>query len=393
LASDRDGSGHERLTGELRRSLDRQANLRNASSILVSNAAGEILSTFAVGLAALSLGPTGFGTLAEAQAFMDPFETLAGFGLIQVSITLAAARGGCDATLRTTVMVLRLGFAAVAIAVAFGVAMVTDRGALAPLLLLLAINSLVSPLTQASTLPFQCEQSMHRLMTVPFLSSIVRVGTSYVAFWLLCTPFGFQVSATVAAVVTALLTYLFARRYYGVGFSFRSSVRSSPHHRGVAGEGDARGHRHGLLPCVVFSLARRRRGRAGRVCGGGPIGETDFGARIRRGGELIADHCRDGGAEGVWRAHRRVQTIGGTHRRDADADCHRSVPADAVLATPVCADLRRRLELLPHLDGRRHVHVLESAVVGVHRFARKIPTDHDHRFREPRSSTSRSRFP
>ena len=99
--------------------------LRNASSILVGNAAGEILSTFAIGLAALSLGPTGFGELAEAQAFIDPFETLAGFGLIQVSITLAAARGGCDAAMRTTIMVLRLGFAAMAIAVAFGVAVIT----------------------------------------------------------------------------------------------------------------------------------------------------------------------------------------------------------------------------------------------------------------------------
>jgi PST family polysaccharide transporter len=194
--------------------------LRNASSILVSNAAGEILSTYAVGLAALALGPAGFGTLAAAQAFMDPFETLAGFGLIQVSITLAAARAGCDATLRTTVMMLRLAFAAVAIAVAFGVALATDRGALAPLLVLLAVNSLVSPLQQASTLPFQYEQSMHRLMTVPFLASVVRVGTSYGAYWLLCTPFGFQASATIAAVISALLTFLFARRYYGVGFSF-----------------------------------------------------------------------------------------------------------------------------------------------------------------------------
>jgi O-antigen/teichoic acid export membrane protein len=194
--------------------------LRNASSILVSNAAGEILSTYAVGLAALSLGPSGFGTLAEAQAFVDPFETLAGFGLIQVSITLAASRGGCDVALRTTILVLRLGFAAIAIAVAFAVAMLTDRGALAPLLLLLAINSLISPLTQTSTLPFQCEQSMHRLMAVPFLASLIRVGTSYLAFWVLCTPFGFQASATVAAVFSALLTYAFARRYYGGGFSF-----------------------------------------------------------------------------------------------------------------------------------------------------------------------------
>ena len=196
--------------------------LRNASSILVSNAAGEVLSTYAIGLAALSLGPSGFGELAAAQAFVDPFETLAGFGLIQVSITLAAARGRCDVAMRSTIMVLRLGFAAIAIAVAFGVALLTDRGALAPLLALLALNSLVSPLTQTSTLPFQCDQSMHRLMMVPFLANVVRVGTSYLAASLLCTPVGFQASATISAIAGAILAYLFARRYYGGGFTWDS---------------------------------------------------------------------------------------------------------------------------------------------------------------------------
>src|SRR5512138_2211630 len=83
--------------------------LRNAASLLFSGAAGEVLTTYAVGLAAITLGPAGFGRLAEAQAFVDPFDALAGFGLIQVSITLAASRG-CDSTLRSTVLVLRLAF-------------------------------------------------------------------------------------------------------------------------------------------------------------------------------------------------------------------------------------------------------------------------------------------
>lgn len=194
--------------------------MRNAGSLLLGGALGEVLTTYALGLTALALGPADFGRLAEAQAFMDPFETLAGFGLVQVAITMAAARGSCDGTLRTTVMGLRLTFAVVAIAASFGMAAVTGRMALSPLLALLAVNTLFSPLQQASSLPFTCDQAMHRLISVPLLVSIVRISTTYLAYWLLCTPMGFQASATIAAVSSALITFLFARRFYKAELRF-----------------------------------------------------------------------------------------------------------------------------------------------------------------------------
>lgn len=193
---------------------------RNASSLLISGGIGEVLTTYAVGLSAIALGPAGFGTLAEAQAFMDPFETLAGFGLVQVSITIAARNGSCDGTVRATIMGLRFAFAFAAILTAFSVAAATGRSALAPLLLLLAVNSLVSPVAHAATLPFQCDQSMHRLIGVPFLAGVIRVATTYLAYWLICTPAGFQLSATIAAIATAALSFFFARRYYPANLRF-----------------------------------------------------------------------------------------------------------------------------------------------------------------------------
>jgi O-antigen/teichoic acid export membrane protein len=197
---------------------------RNASSLLVGGGVGEILTTYAVGLSALALGPGGFGTLAEAQAFMDPFEALAGFGLVQVSITLAARNGACDGTVRATVMGIRFGFACAAILAALSIAAATGRSALTPLLLLLAINSLASPITHASTLPFQCDQSMHRLVGVPFLAGVVRIATAYLAYWLICTPAGFQISATMAAAATAGFSFLFARRYYRAELRFDTAL-------------------------------------------------------------------------------------------------------------------------------------------------------------------------
>jgi O-antigen/teichoic acid export membrane protein len=188
--------------------------LRNTGSILLSGAVGEILTTYAIALTAIALGPAGFGRLSEAQAFMDPFETLAGFGLIQVSITIAATRGTCDGTLRTTVMGLRLIFAIVAIAASFGLAALTGRAALSPLLALLAVSSLFTPFAQAAALPFQCDQAMHRLIGVPFLVSVVRILTTYLAYWFLCTPVGFQASQTVAGIFSAFITFLFAHRFY-----------------------------------------------------------------------------------------------------------------------------------------------------------------------------------
>src|SRR5258706_5962421 len=80
---------------------------RTAISMLASDAGGEVLTSYAVALAALSLGPAGFGVLSAGQAFMDPFDALAGFGLGQIAVTLAARRGGCDGALRGTLLGLR----------------------------------------------------------------------------------------------------------------------------------------------------------------------------------------------------------------------------------------------------------------------------------------------
>ena len=72
---------------------------RNAISMLAGDAGGEVLTTYAVALAALSLGPAGFGILSAGQAFMDPFEVLAGFGLGSIAVTFAARWRGCDGML------------------------------------------------------------------------------------------------------------------------------------------------------------------------------------------------------------------------------------------------------------------------------------------------------
>src|ERR1700690_847573 len=198
--------------------------VRNAGSILLSSASGEILTTYAVALAALALGPAGFGTLAEAQAFMDPFDSLAGFGLGQVVITIAASRGSCDGALRSSVMGIRFGFTVAAIIAAFGISSLTGRTALAPIMALIAVGMLFTPLAQASTLPFQCDQAMHRLISVPFLASVVRIATAYLAYWALCSPAGFQASGTAAGITGALLAYGFSKRYYKTVLRFDYSL-------------------------------------------------------------------------------------------------------------------------------------------------------------------------
>lgn len=200
---------------------------RNASSLLLSGAAGEVLNTYAIALSALALGPSGFGKLSAAQAFMDPFETLAGFGLVQVTIAAGGSRGSCDGTMRGTLLTMRFAFACVAIAAAFGAAFALGRREISPLLALLAISSLTSPLQNAANLPFQCDQAMHRLISVPFLVSVLRFVTSYVAYWFLCSPIGFQSSATIATAFSALATIIFARHYYRDRLKFDRSLAVS----------------------------------------------------------------------------------------------------------------------------------------------------------------------
>jgi O-antigen/teichoic acid export membrane protein len=194
--------------------------LRNAGSILLGDLGGDILTTYAIALAAVKLGPAGFGMLAEAQAFMDPFETAAGFGLVQVTITVAAKRGGCDGTLRGTITGIRMAFAAVAIVVANVAAILTGRANLLPLVLVLSVGSLFNPLATSSNLPFQFGQAMHRVVALPFLTSVVRIATAYLALYFLNTPLGYQLSATLSGLASMLLIWSFARRYYPAKLRF-----------------------------------------------------------------------------------------------------------------------------------------------------------------------------
>jgi O-antigen/teichoic acid export membrane protein len=188
--------------------------LRNAGSILLGDAGGDVLTMFAIGLSAVALGPAGFGTLSEAQAFMDPFDTAAGFGLAQVAITVGARRGGCDGTLRGTIFAMRAIFGLVAIVIANTAALATGRGSLLPIILVLSVTALFTPFAAASTMPFQFGQSMHRLVALPFLASLVRVATTYAALYWLNTPVGYQLSAGAAALASTVLVYAAARRYF-----------------------------------------------------------------------------------------------------------------------------------------------------------------------------------
>jgi O-antigen/teichoic acid export membrane protein len=129
---------------------------RNAASILLGNAAGEAFTAYALGMAAVGLGAAGFGTLSTARAFAEPFQSLAGFGLSSVAITLAARRGGLDATLRGTILGLSGLFAVGSIALALGLAALTGRGGRGLPSRATPSPSTSSPATSTTTPPRRC---------------------------------------------------------------------------------------------------------------------------------------------------------------------------------------------------------------------------------------------
>jgi O-antigen/teichoic acid export membrane protein len=188
--------------------------LRNAASILLGDAAGDVLIGYAIALAAISLGPRGFGTLSEARAFMDLFEAASLFGLADVALRFAALRGGCDGTLRGTVLGIRMSTAAAASAIGIAIAFLTQRGDLWPLLVANAACMLLEPATMVALLPFQWHQTANRRIAVPLLMGAVRLCGAYVAAWLLPSPLGFQLAALAAAAGAALLNSWWARRLY-----------------------------------------------------------------------------------------------------------------------------------------------------------------------------------
>lgn len=188
--------------------------LRNAGSILLGDAAGQVLIGAAIALAAVRLGPTGFGVMSEAQAFVEPFDAVAVFGLQQVAITIAAQRGGADGTLRGTVLGLQMILAVFAVVAAIGIALVTGRGRLLPVIAVLCINTLFIPLTTISALAFQYDQAMHRLLAVPFVGSVMRFGGAITASRKLNVPIGHVLAYVAGNVTVSLLTFFSMKRFY-----------------------------------------------------------------------------------------------------------------------------------------------------------------------------------
>ncbi|MGZ3453261.1 MAG: oligosaccharide flippase family protein [Polyangiales bacterium] len=194
--------------------------LRNAASILLGDAFGEAITGYAIALSAVSLGPRLFGELSEAQAFADPFGALAAFGLTPVAVTLGARRGASDGTLRGTVDALRVGFATLAALIVMVFAILTGRGNFLPIITIIAIGEIVYAWSSAQMLPFQIEQTMERAVALPFVASLVRIATAYMAVWWLCSPVGFQLSGLAGGVATALLFTWAARRHYPTTLQF-----------------------------------------------------------------------------------------------------------------------------------------------------------------------------
>jgi len=187
---------------------------RNAASVVLGDAAGDVLIAYTVVLAAKSLGPRGFGTLSEAQAFMDPFDVASALGLANVALRFAASRGGCDGTLRGTILGIRLTASVVAAAVGIAVAFLTHRGELWPLLLAIGAGMLLASADMAAILPFQWHQSVHRRIAVPFFIGLLRLGAACVATWFLATPLGYQLAILAGGVGSVLLNMWWALRVY-----------------------------------------------------------------------------------------------------------------------------------------------------------------------------------
>ena len=193
---------------------------RNAASIVLGDAAGEVFNGYAIVLAATSLGPAGFGRLSEGQAFMEPFDALAALGLGSVAITMAARRGDCDGALRGTVWGIRSISAVIAALIGISMALIAGRGYLMPLLIVFGLNMSTVPASLASVMPFQFHQTIHRRIAVPAFIGLSRLASAYAAFMVWRSPVGFQAAALCAGLVAAGLNYWWARRIYPTRLHF-----------------------------------------------------------------------------------------------------------------------------------------------------------------------------
>lgn len=197
---------------------------KNGLSVLGGNAAGEVLSTYALVLVAATLGKGGFGRLSAAQAFMEPFDVLAAFGLGAIVVKVAAEREGVDGALRGTMLGLRFLAAPIGVTLALVAALVSGRQNLIPVLAVLSVSTLLGPLNAWAMLPFEFYQTQHRRIGIPFLASVVRLLTVWLMIRVYPTDVGFQISALCASVATCLANVLLARRYYPDSISFDRTV-------------------------------------------------------------------------------------------------------------------------------------------------------------------------
>jgi O-antigen/teichoic acid export membrane protein len=194
--------------------------VRNAAGILLGSASGEILTGYALVLSALTLGRAGFGKLSSAQALVEPFEQLASFGLALVAVAKASERGGCDGELRGTTLGIRLSFGVLASLAAIALAFATGRGDSFGILVVVCLGMLCTQGTAVALMPFEFDQAMHKPVAFPFLASVVRLATAYLAVYCLATPVGFQLSGLAAGLTSLALNVWLSRRLYRARFSF-----------------------------------------------------------------------------------------------------------------------------------------------------------------------------
>jgi O-antigen/teichoic acid export membrane protein len=194
--------------------------VRNAGSILLGDAGGQILTGVCIALAAVKLEPAGFGRLAEAQAFVDPFEAVAGFGLQQVAITIAAKRGDADGAVRGSVFGIQMMLTLFSIAIIIPAALLLGRGNLLPIIVVLCVGLLIVPVTTVAQLSFHFHQTMHRLIVVPFLASVARFAGTIAAVRRLNIPVGHQLATLAGVLVQSVLSVFAMRRWYPAKLHF-----------------------------------------------------------------------------------------------------------------------------------------------------------------------------
>ena len=193
---------------------------RNTASILAGDAASQIFTAAAIAMAALNLGRAGFGKLSEAQAFVDPLNAIATFGLQQVAITVCAQRRGCDGVLRGTILGIQGMLAPIAVIVTLASALVTGRLDIFPLICVICTTVLVTGFSTVASLPFQFDQSMHRLLLFPSIASFVRFALTYAAARYLNVPIGYQFAISTGVLTGTAVGFLAMMYYYPARLSF-----------------------------------------------------------------------------------------------------------------------------------------------------------------------------